>query len=391
MHLSIPAGTTSKDIPIPVYDSSSTTGAKLAGLVYNSGSLTAYYSRQGAAGAATAISLATKTKGTWVTSGFVAIDGTNMPGDYELGIPDAALAAGATWVMVQLKGAANMVPVTIVIQLTSVTDYPANMTQVAGSTVSTSTAQLGVNAVNVGGTAQTGRDIGASVLLSAGTGTGQLDFTSGVVKANLVQILATALTETAGQIAAAFKQFFNIASPTSTMNTVTAVTTATNLTNAATAGDLTATMKTSVTTACTASTPTAAAVTGAVGSVTGNVGGSVASVTGAVGSVTGAVGSISSGGINRAAFATDTGLQVVRANTAVLGAATTITLDNGASATDSFYNGCLVYLTGGTGVGQARIVTGYVGATKIATVDHAWITNPDVTSTFALWVGSPLV
>jgi len=82
-----------------------------------------------------------------------------------------------------------------------------------------------------------------------GTGTGELDITAGVVKANLVQILATALTETAGQIAAGFKQFFNIASPTSTMNTITAVTTtttATNLTNAPTSGDLTATMKTSV-------------------------------------------------------------------------------------------------------------------------------------------------
>src|SRR4029077_4762238 len=41
----------------------------------------------------------------------------------------------------------------------------------------------------VGGTLQTARDIGASVLLSAGTGTGQLDFTSGVVKANATQLL----------------------------------------------------------------------------------------------------------------------------------------------------------------------------------------------------------
>lgn len=108
----------------------------------------------------------------------------------------------------------------------------SDMVDVAGAAVSTSSAQIGVNAVNIGGTTQTGRDIGASVLLSAGTGTGQLDFTSGVVKANLAQILGTALTETAGQIAAAFKQFFNIASPTSTMNLITTVTTTTNLTNA---------------------------------------------------------------------------------------------------------------------------------------------------------------
>lgn len=131
------------------------------------------------------------------------------------------------------------------------------------------------NAVKIGpsgsGTAQTARDVGASVLLSTGTGTGQLDFTSGVVKANLAQILGTALTETAGQIAAGFKQFFNIGSPTSTMNTITAVTTATNLTNAPTSGDFTATMKTSIGTAVAAS---------AVASVTGNVGGSVASVVG---------------------------------------------------------------------------------------------------------------
>lgn len=55
------------------------------------------------------------------------------------------------------------------------------------------------------------------------------------------------------------------------------ITTATNLTNAPTAGDLTVTMKTSVTTAATAATPTAAAVTGNVG---GNVSGSVGSVVG---------------------------------------------------------------------------------------------------------------
>lgn len=70
------------------------------------------------------------------------------------------------------------------------------------------------------GTAQTARDIGASVLLSAGSGAGQLDFTSGVVKANLVQILGTALTETAGLIAAAFKKFFNVATPTGTVNSI---------------------------------------------------------------------------------------------------------------------------------------------------------------------------
>jgi hypothetical protein len=70
------------------------------------------------------------------------------------------------------------------------------------------------------------------------------------------------------------------------------ITTATNLTNAPTAGDFTATMKTSIGTAVAAS---------AVASVTGNVGGSVASV--ASGGITAA--SFGAGAINAAAIATD--------------------------------------------------------------------------------------
>lgn len=63
---------------------------------------------------------------------------------------------------------------------------------------------------------------------------------------NLVQILGTTLTETAGQIAAAFKQFFDVGTPTGTMKAITNVVTATNLTNAPTSGDLTTAMKASV-------------------------------------------------------------------------------------------------------------------------------------------------
>lgn len=54
-YLRIKKGSTSVILPVSIFDSSSTTGAKLAGLVYNSAGLTAYYNRTGAAGAATAI------------------------------------------------------------------------------------------------------------------------------------------------------------------------------------------------------------------------------------------------------------------------------------------------------------------------------------------------
>lgn len=133
------------------------------------------------------------------------------------------------------------------------------------------------NAVKVGptgsGTAQTARDLGASVLLSAGTGTGQLDFTSGVVKANATQLAGQTITAGAGVTFPA-----SVASPTNI--TAGTITTVTNLTNAPTAGDFTATMKTSIGTAVAAS---------AVASVTGNVGGNV---TGSVGSVVGSVASV---------------------------------------------------------------------------------------------------
>lgn len=45
-------------------------------------------------------------------------------------------------------------------------------------------ANLAVDATKIGGTTQTGRDLGASVLLSPGTGTGQISLTSGGVLVN---------------------------------------------------------------------------------------------------------------------------------------------------------------------------------------------------------------
>jgi hypothetical protein len=45
---------------------------------------------------------------------------------------------------------------------------------------------------------------------------------NGNIKASLMEILATALTETAGLISAAFKNFFNVATPTGTVNSLPA-------------------------------------------------------------------------------------------------------------------------------------------------------------------------
>lgn len=54
--------------------------------------------------------------------------------------------------------------------------------------------------------------------------------------------------------------------------------------------------------------------------------------------------------------------------TAQGGTVTTITLANDAEAVDDFYNGQEVYITGGDGTGQRRVITDYTGATRVATV-----------------------
>jgi hypothetical protein len=107
-------GTTSQLIEFEV---DSTAGGVLTGLAFNTASLIAYYYREGAA-STVAISLVTMTLGTWVSGGFVAVDGTHMPGVYQLGIPNAALISGANHVVIQLSGAALMLPKTILIDLT---------------------------------------------------------------------------------------------------------------------------------------------------------------------------------------------------------------------------------------------------------------------------------
>lgn len=76
-----------------------------------------------------------------------------------------------------------------------------------------------------------------------------------------------------------------------------------------------------------------------------------------------------------------------RTGTAQAGASSTITLDAGASANDDFYNKCYITITEGTGKGQTRLITDYVGSTKVATVDTAWDTTPDNTSVFRIYSG----
>lgn len=79
-----------------------------------------------------------------------------------------------------------------------------------------------------------------------------------------------------------------------------------------------------------------------------------------------------------------TGLATLATGTAQAGAAGTITLAAGASATNDLFNGTRIAIIGGTGAGQSRLIVDYDGATKVATVSHDWTTNPDATSTYEI-------
>lgn len=91
------------------------------------------------------------------------------------------------------------------------------------------------------------------------------------------------------------------------------------------------------------------------------------------------------GPLARACGCSETVLATAHAGTAVAGStANTIKLAAAASATDDAYIGMPVRLTGGTGSGQTRTIIDYIGSTKTATVDRAWVTTPDITTTYSI-------
>lgn len=260
------------------------------------------------------------------------MDATNAKGYYLFDLAQAETNAD-TLLFSAKSSTANIV---VLGMPATVFTVPANFTKL----VIDSSGLTDANAVKVGpsgsGTAQTARDLGASVLLAAGqkvdvdtiktnpvVNAGTVTFPTTATLASTTNLTAGTVTTvtnltnapTAGDFTATMKTSIGTAVAASAVASVTArvtantdqlagqtvsaaagvtfptsvasptnitagtITTATNLTNAPTAGDLTATMKTSVTTAATSATPIAASVTGAVGSVTGAVG----SVTGNVG------------------------------------------------------------------------------------------------------------
>lgn len=130
---------------------------------------------------------------------------------------------GANAVQINAVATTSVTTVNANVGTTQAITFDANnfpkvdLVDIAGSSVSTSSAQLGVNAVNIAGHAAT---VDSNNLLQVA----------------VTDVINTALTETvAGNLAGGIKKFFNVSSPTSTMNEITLVDTTTAVTNQVTA------------------------------------------------------------------------------------------------------------------------------------------------------------
>ena len=76
----------------------------------------------------------------------------------------------------------------------------------------------------------------------------------------------------------------------------------------------------------------------------------------------------------------------LKTGTAEASGTSTITLESGAvDAVSDIYNGWVIEIDGGTGIGQYRLIVDYDGGSRQATVATAWTTAPDTTSTYSLY------
>jgi hypothetical protein len=235
--LSIAPGSTSQTVNVFIQDSSVTTNvAGRTGLVFNTASLTCYYART--RGASTAVTLATLASATaaWATGGFIEIDATNQPGLYRLDLPDAVLASGVRSAVVYLRGASNMVPCILEIDLDAEVDirlvagqtasaagtvtFPGtiasttNITAATGITVATNSDKTGYSLTATTGLGNQTANITGNLSGSVGSVTGAVgsvtgavgSVTAGVTLANgahggaaaTLTLLSAAITNTAG-------------------------------------------------------------------------------------------------------------------------------------------------------------------------------------------------
>lgn len=220
--LTVKVGSTSRIEHVFILDSTSTTGAGKTGLT--NASVTMYYWKPGYTAVSTPTAqtgtMSAGTLGTWSSFGFKEVDATNLPGLYEVGMPDIIFSTNVNHAVAMIKGT-GIAPVVLeydIVQYDPLDSVRLGLTALPNATHST-----------------------AGGLITSGSGTAQLTTTSGVVTANTTQWGGTNVTgmpmptytQPSGFLAATFPG--TIASTTN----ITAGTIAT-VTNAVTVGTINA-------------------------------------------------------------------------------------------------------------------------------------------------------
>lgn len=189
---SIKNGQTSVILRIKLLDSSSTVGAGLTGLTSASTGLIIGTIADNEA-TSTAYTVAGSTIESITTLGtyaaptatkcrFKEVDSANHKGVYELQFADARFAVvNAKSLLVSLSGATNLAQADFIVPLVADDPYVAKPTNYASLSIDGSGR---TDVAKIAGIVQTARDLGASVLLSSGTGAGQVSLTSGKVDVN---------------------------------------------------------------------------------------------------------------------------------------------------------------------------------------------------------------
>lgn len=141
------------------------------------------------------------------TTTVTEVDSTNCPGVYRV-----ALSATETDTDIgTLAGKSSTANISIIPVTIQFERLPDAAPTAAGGVLDTTR----INGVSTTSVTTVNANIGTTQPVNfSGTGA------SALAKSDLNSILGTALTETAGQIAAAFKKFFNVATPTGTVNSI---------------------------------------------------------------------------------------------------------------------------------------------------------------------------
>ena len=85
----------------------------------------------------------------------------------------------------------------------------------------------------------------------------------------------------------------------------------------------------------------------------------------------------------------DAWLALGETGTAQSATGSSIVLAASSNAANGYYQGWLLHITGGTGIGQTRIIHSWTGAADSADVQPDWAINPDNTSTYVVFtIGS---